>query len=205
DFGAAYVFSGAPGHARLFRFEGDQAGALFGDSVGGTGDVNRDGHADIVVGAPFYDVDGRRDAGRAYVYSGADGTQLYRFDGEFAIDGVGWDVDGAGDMNGDGYDDILVSAPHTDPSGFRNSGSVWAYSGKNGTLLWRHNGTNALDYFGSACAAAGDLNGDGVPDAVAGAPTADPGGKEIAGSVYMLSGVNGAILRVFHGSDPYLY
>ena len=97
-------------HSPLYTFNGDSGDEL-GFSVGGAGDVNGDGFADLIVGAPG---DGN---GSARVYSGIDGNVLYTFDGDGEGDFFGGSVSGAGDVNGDGFADLIVGAASDDNNG----------------------------------------------------------------------------------------
>jgi hypothetical protein len=90
-------------------FTGVAAGDHFGCSVSGAGDVNNDGYDDLIVGAYGNDAV-VIDEGRAYVYSGQTGGVIYTFTGESTHDGLGGSVSGAGDVNNDGYDDLIVGA-----------------------------------------------------------------------------------------------
>ncbi len=93
--------------------ESDQASAYFGSSVGSAGDVNGDGYADVIVGAPNYD-NGQTDEGRAFVYLGGAAVSRPRptwtAEGDQAGAGFGVSVATAGDVNGDGYADVIVGA-----------------------------------------------------------------------------------------------
>ncbi|MHC4515657.1 MAG: hypothetical protein ACYS5W_18415, partial [Planctomycetota bacterium] len=101
-------------------------------SVSGAGDVNRDGHADVIVGAPGDDNNGNF-SGSARVLSGKDGKILYTFDGDSKFDRFGASVSGAGDVNRDGHADLLVGAYGDDNNG-AGSGSARVFSGKTLTL-----------------------------------------------------------------------
>jgi hypothetical protein len=204
DAGSAFVFSGANG-ARLFRFDGQAAGDCLGFQVASAGDVNGDGRPDFVVGATGADARGRSDAGSAFVFSGANGAQLSRFDGEAAGDMLGSSAASAGDVNGDGVPDIIVGAPGADPGGRKDAGSAFVFSGANGARLFRFDGEAAGDMLGFSAAGVGDVNGDGVPDIVAGAPFADPGGRENAGSAFVFSGATGALVWRFDGEGKFGY
>ena len=212
--GAAYVVFGREDAVNVdlgalgrdaFRISGaadfDRAGA----SVAGAGDVNGDGLADVVVGAP----DGGS-AGAAYVVFGqrtavnvdlaALGASGFRIDGASDLDQAGTAVAGAGDVNGDGLADILIGAPSTDENG-TNSGSAYVVFGRQatttvnlaalGTRGFRMNGAQTFDAAGKALASAGDVNLDGRPDILVGAPFADNRGRAESGSVYVVFGQEG--------------
>ena len=147
--GSAYVFSGADG-SLLYQVSGDTANDAFGHSVSMAGDVNGDGRADFIVGAPFDDpAGGGTDAGSAYVFSGADGSLLYQVTGDSTGDQFGWSVSGAGDVNGDGKADFIVGAYKDAPAGGgTEAGSAYVFSGADGSLLYQRTGDTAGDLFG---------------------------------------------------------
>jgi hypothetical protein len=192
DSGSARVLSGVDGSV-LYNFDGDSAGDNFGQSVSGAGDVNGDGFDDLIVGAPFDDNNGT-DSGRARVLSGVDGSVLFNFDGDSAGDGFGFSLSGAGDVNGDGFDDLIVGASGDDNNG-DGSGSARVLSGANGSVLYNFDGDSAGDFFGRAVSDAGDVNGDGFDDLIVGAP---PNGSGIA---RVFSGANGSVLYNFEGDS----
>ena len=196
DKGQAYVYSGADG-TLLYEFLGEEVYDYFGYSVSGAGDVNGDGYVDWIVGAPYYDA-ATINSGKAYVYSGADGTLLHGFDGEGAYDYFGYSVSGAGDVNNDGYDDVIIGAYGNDSNGYR-SGKAYVYSGVDGTLLYDFSGEAVYDYFGRSVSGAGDVNGDGFDDLVIGAS----GVNSDAGKVHVYSGVDGLLLYEWLGEASY--
>jgi FG-GAP repeat protein len=193
--GWADILSGADGSI-LFQLDGWTASGVFGTSVSSAGDVNRDGRPDVIIGSPSY-FGGPPVPGSAHVYSGADGTELYRFDGEEVGDQFGFAVSGGGDLNGDGYDDLIVGAHLADVGILLAVGKAYAYSGADGTLLYQWNGKTEADNFGSAVANAGDTGGDGTDNVLVGAFTASPGGIAYAGSAYLYSGADGSTLKEF--------
>ena len=93
--------------------------------MAGAGTVNKDGYADFIIGAYFASPGARSTAGSAYVYSGLGGGLLYQKDGAAAGDLLGYSVAGAGDVNGDGYDDLIVGARDADPGGLDRAGSAY--------------------------------------------------------------------------------
>ena len=141
------------------------------------GDVNGDGKADFIVGAWLAAPGGRADAGSAYVYSGADGSILYQRDGAAAGDFFGYSVSMAGDVNGDGKADFIVGARSADPGGRVRAGSVYVYSGADGSILYQKDGVATNDNFGYSVSMAGDVNGDGKPDFIVGGVRGLPGWK----------------------------
>lgn len=119
------------------RLESNAAGALFGSSVSSAGDVNGDGYSDVIVGA--YNFINGPNKGKAFVFhgspSGVKTTSSFSIESNQGITGLGKSVAGAGDVNGDGYSDILVGAPFYDNGQYSNSGAVSIYYGNNGKGL----------------------------------------------------------------------
>ncbi len=122
---------------------------------------------------------------------------LYTLTGERPGDHFGWAIANLGDLNGDGDGDFAVGAPYADYAG-SDSGAVFVISGGTGTPLFRINGPAAMSFFGHSVAAAGDVNGDGTMDIIAGAPGHDGAGTN-AGYAGIYSGTNGARLRQMRG------
>jgi hypothetical protein len=185
-----------------------------GASVAGAGDVNGDGFADIVVGAPSATVDGETAAGQGFVVFGTgsgfapsldlallDGANGFRLDGIDAYDGSGSAVAGAGDVNGDGFDDLIVGAQGAGPNGQNRAGEIYVVFGAaggfapsldlaslDGTNGFRLDGIAAYDESGASVAGVGDVNGDAIDDLVLGAPGAMRNGGAFSGASYVLFG-----------------
>ncbi|TAH39427.1 MAG: hypothetical protein EYC70_01185 [Planctomycetota bacterium] len=157
--GSVIVFSGLNG-SMIYRLFHVQTNDDFGRSVANVGDLDRDGVNDFVVGASSVQPIMR--SGKAYVYSGAGGSLLFELEGD-AVDHdyFGYDVGSAGDVNGDGYGDVVVGAPN---GGVTRQGGLFIYSGINGRLLSRIVGQSAADFLGWSVASAPDINGDGLSD-----------------------------------------
>ena len=197
--GSAYIYSGATG-ALIWQFDGTAVGDALGRSVSDAGDVDGDGFPDVIVGAPFTDPGGIFTTGSAYVYSGATGSLIWQFDGASAGEQFASSVSGAGDVDGDGFDDLVMGAWVADPGGLRDAGSASVYSGATGSLIWQFDGAAAGDHLGESVSGACDVDGDGFADVIVGAPFAEPGGLSAAGSAYLYSGLSGDLIRQFHGA-----
>jgi hypothetical protein len=200
----------AGGNSSLgFVINGAAAGHRSGMSVSYAGDVNKDGKADLIVGAP--NANGNASgSGVSYVVFGkvggeqvnlsALGTGGFVINGAAASDQSGVSVSNAGDVDGDGFDDLIIGAPYADPKG-NNSGASYVVFGKDnyptainlsavasGTGGFVINGAAAGDQSGTSVSNAGDVNGDGLADLIVGAPSADPNGFNDAGSSYVVFG-----------------
>ena len=115
ESGVAKVFNGKTG-ALLYAFTGDSSTDLFGTSVGSAGDVDGDGHAELIVGSIWDDISGVS-SGSAKVFSGKSGLQIFTFSGDVTQQQYGAQVSSAGDVNNDGFDDMLISAYLDDSQG----------------------------------------------------------------------------------------
>jgi hypothetical protein len=119
--GRIYVYSAKSG-SLLWRADGAEEGQL-GTGIEHAGDTNRDGIPDVVASAPG--------SGKTFVYSGRDGKVLLTLNAEKPVDSFGRHVDGVGDVNGDGYADVIVGAPDN-AAGGKGAGRAYVYSGKDG-------------------------------------------------------------------------
>ncbi len=230
DAGAVYIYYGgpkgpSPTPSQIIRgiSEGDQ----FGYAVACVGDLNKDGVADLVVGAPLVDLNipgdlSGPDTGAVYIFFGSkEGIKATSAKeanrvilGVAAGDWFGNAIARVGDVNKDGVDDLLVGAYRNapgPPERYRNAGAAYIFYGvpKEGVKQERASKADTLlkgaarwDNFGTSLAGAGDVNGDGVPDIIVGADENDQPGKINAGGAY-----------VYHGSkrgfgdlvDAYIY
>ena len=183
----------------LYTFRGIAPDGRPGHAVSRAGDMDRDGHADILVARPRLDDPSR--PGLVQIFSGRNGQVLRTFHGDRAGDGFGAAVSHAGDVNRDGYPDVLVGAP-CDALAATDPGYVRLYSGRDGSILFTAAGSVPGDRFGWSVGSAGDVNRDGVPDLLVGALT---GGGAREGTVTVFSGRDGNILHLWHGETGYDY
>jgi hypothetical protein len=212
DSGSSYVvLAGSTGRIDLsdpgsqgFRIDGAASGDNSGSSVAGAGDLNGDGIDDLLIGAPGADNNGRQGAGSTYVvFGGASvdvdlgtlGSRGFRIDGATAGDNGGWSVADAGDVNGDGIDDLLIGAPGADNNGRTNSGSAYLVFGGSTTDVdlnvlgdrgYRIDGPGVPAVVGASVAGAGDVNGDGYDEMLVRADSPNPGST--GGSAYVVFG-----------------
>ena len=153
---------------------GAAAGDNFGYAVSNAGDVNNDGYDDVIVGATGNDAGGNN-SGRAYLYFGGqnmDSNADVIFTGAAANDGLGSSVSCAGDVNKDGYNDVIVGVPGLDANE-NNSGGAYLYFGgqnMNNNADITFNGITSNDLFGYSVSNAGDVNNDSYDDIIIGAP-----------------------------------
>lgn len=157
--GLVRVHSGRDG-SLLYQFAGVIEFQRMGTSVAGAGDVNKDGYGDVIVGSASGAY-----SGSAQVYSGKDGSLLHWLTGGPAHvpSTFGRNVGGLGDVDGDGYDDVIVTGPGG-PLVLQNIGSARAFSGRTGGVLFNLTGNGPFDYFGQSLATGADLDGDQKPD-----------------------------------------
>lgn len=206
--GRAFIYFGGavPDHIPDLVLDGQNVSGSFGISATSAGDVNGDGYDDVIVGEYAYNFG----TGRAYIYYGGSSMNNVAdvtLNGEATSTYFGITVSGANDVNGDGFDDVIVGA-----TGYLSSaGKVYLFFGgssMNNIPDAAFNGENQNDNFGSSISGAGDVNGDNFPDIIVGAPNYSSG----TGRTYIFLGgssvlsfpflrINGAATSNFFGGS----
>lgn len=193
--GAAYLYygtgTGAMPATPGWAYESDSVNAEFGHSAAAAGDVNNDGYDDIVITADGYDTF----RGKIYLFlgspSGLSKTPVWTYadSAGAANQNLGQSIAGAGDINGDGYDDIIVGAHYYSETGLVHEGAAFVFYGNaNGFSSspdWTIKGGMASALLGFSVAGAGDLDKDGYADVLVGAPMYGAGNE---GSAYLYYG-----------------
>jgi hypothetical protein len=203
--GAAYVLLGPrAGTVSLSSAEAKITGEIGGDyagySVASAGDVNADGVPDLIIGAYGQDAGGV-EAGATYLLLGPITADIdlsfadTKFIGEGDGDKSGWDVDGAGDVDGDGFDDLIIGAPTLVSDEAHLGGAYLLFGDFDDSTMSLSEapilllGEQVGDLAGHAVAGVGDVDGDGYDDLLIGAPEEDTNGA-LAGAVYLVSGTS---------------
>ncbi|TAE61676.1 MAG: DUF4114 domain-containing protein [Nostocales cyanobacterium] len=196
-----------------FTIFGTTESEVLGRAVSAAGDVNGDGIDDLIVGSPFGDINNGENIGFSSVIFGKrsfsstpiidpstlNGNDGFRIRGLNAQDQLGYSVSSAGDLNNDGFDDLIIGAPNAyttnngkpgqsyivfGRSNFTNNFDLNSLNGSNGFVI---NGNRIEDYSGLSVSSAGDINNDGFDDLIIGAPQANPNGTN-SGQAYIIYG-----------------
>jgi len=200
--GAAYLYTGSAAglsSSSDWTAESDQSSASFGWCVSSAGDVNGDGYSDVLIGARYFD-NGEVDEGRAFLYKGSgaglSANASWTAEGGQTNSQLGFSVSTLGDVNGDGFSDVIIGAPLHD-NGETDEGLVFVYYGSASGLpagySWYAEGNQASSNFGWSVSTAGDVNGDGYSDVIVGAVNFDNGETDEGAAFVYHGSANGLI------------
>ncbi len=194
--GRAYLYTGSAAGlttSATWAAESDQTSAQFGLSVSSAGDVNGDGYADVIIGAPLFD-NGQTDEGKAFVFNGTSTglsfTANWSAESNLTGDQFGYCVSTAGDVNGDGYSDVIIGEIYYD-NGQNDEGRVSVFHGSATGLSaspnWSSEGNQIAGLLGYIVSTSGDVNGDGYADVIAGSYNYS-NGEANEGSIFVYHG-----------------
>ena len=189
--GIAHIYSGRDGRI-LHTFNSSTPDELFGNHISGVGDVDGDGHADVLIGAPGKE-DEKKVAGHAYLYSGKEGHLIRTLTGEHPGDRFGSTVAG---YSANGRTLLVVGAPGAGP---KHHGRVYVYEGESTTPKFMIDSDETGRSLGEMFVSVpGDLDGDGVPDVYA-SDWANAAKGRSTGRIYVHSGKTGRRLLTLTG------
>lgn len=172
---------------------GDANQLRLGQVLSAGGDVDGDGFGDYLLGMPAASPNGGS-SGEVRIHSGVTGALIRTLDGAAATHEFGGAIAGVGDLNGDGFDDVLVGAV-----GAGVAGEATLHSGATGAVLRTHIAASPSDSYGYSVAVVGDVDNDGFQDYAVTAPLDNTGPNQVSGAVRVYSGVTGVVLFTTFG------
>ncbi len=203
--GRACLFEGSASGLPLdpsWTDEGGQNNSAYGWCVATAGDINADGYSDVLVTAKEYNGD-YVDQGRVYLYmgnySGLGADPVWIYDGAQTEAWCGWSAAAAGDVNGDGFGDIILGIPDQIVDGYEIGRVVGFYGGRSGPRTqagWVTESNQTSAHYGGSLACVGDVNGDGYSDVLVGASGFDNGQVD-EGAVFLYLGSHQGLSAVF--------
>ncbi|MCG3133775.1 MAG: hypothetical protein HMLKMBBP_01027 [Planctomycetes bacterium] len=197
--GSAKCFLGNSGKA-IWTAYGARSGDVWGASACRVPDIDGDGYDDVVIGAPKGANASSTVTGYVSFMSANGGKEIQKVYGDAASDEFGTSVVAAGDLDGDGVEDVLVGAVAAADSNGNATGLVRAVDGSGGTTIWSVYGASSGDKLGAALDSGEDADGDKLLDVVVGAPGMLDKSNNDTGAVLILSGKDGSEIGKYHGA-----
>ena len=185
----------------IWNSYGPEVGSAYGDNIRLTDDLNADGLQDLLTWSPGASTDFLSRTGAIRALSLADGSLIWQFTGWRDEQNLGVDIPFLGDVNQDGFQDILVSLPRESTSSLTMNGSMLALSGLDGSILWQVDGAADLEHLGSDALVLDDLDADGIFEIAVAFPEASTNGLSLNGQVQILSGATGQAIWATAGTE----
>ncbi|MDP7061713.1 MAG: PQQ-binding-like beta-propeller repeat protein [Planctomycetota bacterium] len=203
--GAVTAFSGASGTS-LWENSGANFLQRYGAAVEFSRDINGDGMDDLLLGSPDDSLNGLTNNGSVQAVDGTTGAAIWTRSGTVTGDRFGNSLSIVGDVNGDGFADVLTATPEASVGGKIENGSVAMISSSTGNIIWRREGANSGHQLGYNVALPSeeslrDLSGDGIADVILGTPLADLGGFFNNGEIEVVLGHSGSTLWSVSGTE----
>ncbi len=202
--GKIIIHDGAVAGNNFREIVGDQAHGHFGSAVCLIHDIDNDGFQDIAVGADEYDNGADLNVGAVIILSGKNGQEITRVLGLNPETRLGGAIAVIGDIDGDLIPDLVAGGRNTEVAGNPFTGAASVFSGADLSVIHVVTGEGPDNKFGQAVGAAGDVDNDGIPDFVVGAPFYDDAiiGQDV-GAAYLYSGATGNLMRKYVGEAEF--
>jgi hypothetical protein len=190
-------------YINIWTAEGTRDGEMLGAGTKVVDDVDGDGLQDVLTYSPEASTNGHYFNGVVTMLSSADGVQLWQLEGGASLARLGEAATFGGDIDNDGFGDIVLRSPGASTNGFFDNGSISVVSGVGGTILWTQDGPAHGSAYGSSYKFINDINGDGAQDMLVGVPGESSNGLSENGAIRALSGFDGTMQWEIFGTSNF--